>query len=85
MITSLKGQVKSLLSGSEWALHGGGLKAILECNVEIMAAGCVGEALYLALRISQLAPSADFPNIWKSWGEGWGGQVQTLKKTNTAL
>lgn len=67
--------------------------AILGCNVEIMAAGCVGEALYLALHISQLAPSADFPLIYGNYsggslrGRGCRGkeQVQTLKSSNTAL
>lgn len=63
------------------------------CNVEIMAAGCVGKALYLALRISQLAPSAYFPLIYGNYSGGslggggcrGRGQVQTLKSSNTAL
>lgn len=53
-----------------------------------MAAGCVWEALYLALRISQLAPSANFPVIIEG-GAGGGGVWEEdrckLKEANTAL
>lgn len=48
--------------------------ARLGCNVEIMAAGCVGKALYLALRISQLAPSAYFPLIYGNYSGGSLGE-----------
>lgn len=71
------------------------LLAILGRNEKIMAARCVGKAIYLALDISQLALSAVFCVIlWVSADCLWAswcflvrtGQVQMYStKANTAL